>query len=219
MVLFIGKESSWFVSSNILERKRLTDDAVKMGMPLGSTMRDPAIQGLKITTPQIFKKIPNGVFSEVRFMIKHFVWEDSLPKFSWEVSNDTNMVNGLKVVAAYTKFKGRSYKAWYCPEIPVPDGPWKFYGLPGLILQVVDSKNEVKFTMQELEMQQHKSHPIQLSSTVIKVTKEEFNKLREAYVNDPVGMMNSLTGTQYRISGGTVPTQKRETSKNKIELE
>jgi GLPGLI family protein len=30
--------------------------------------------------------------------------------------------------------------AWYCPEIPINQGPENYWGLPGLILEVSDGK-------------------------------------------------------------------------------
>lgn len=47
---------------------------------------------------------------------------------------------------ATTVFRGRTYEAWFTPDIPVSDGPWKFSGLPGLILEVHDSKNHYVFS-------------------------------------------------------------------------
>jgi hypothetical protein len=51
---------------------------------------------------------------------------------------------------ATTSFAGRNYEAWFTPEIPISDGPYKFYGLPGLIFKICDKKNQHVFTLKKL---------------------------------------------------------------------
>ena len=36
--------------------------------------------------------------------------------------------------------KENTITAWYCPEIPINQGPENYWGLPGLILEVSDGK-------------------------------------------------------------------------------
>ena len=61
---------------------------------------------------------------------------DTLFPMKWEILSEHKTVLGYPCTAARTHFRGRTYKAWFTPEIPVSDGPWKFGGLPGLILEV-----------------------------------------------------------------------------------
>ena len=55
----------------------------------------------------------------------------------WEFTSDTLTVLGYVCQKTTTSFRGRNYEAWFSPEIPIKEGPWKLYGLPGLILKVV----------------------------------------------------------------------------------
>lgn len=64
---------------------------------------------------------------------------DYVPKFNWKIHPDTNKtILGYKCVKASTKFRGSEIVAYFTPEIPSNFGPWKFYDLPGLILEVID---------------------------------------------------------------------------------
>lgn len=50
--------------------------------------------------------------------------------------NTTAELFGYTCNKATTKFAGREYIAWYSLDIPIPYGPYKFYGLPGLIVKL-----------------------------------------------------------------------------------
>ena len=59
---------------------------------------------------------------------------------------------GFNCQQATVHFRGRNYEAWFTEEIPTSVGPWKFFGLPGLILEVKDSQNRVYFYAQKIEI-------------------------------------------------------------------
>ena len=46
---------------------------------------------------------------------------------------------------ATTTYGGREWTVWYTPDIPVSAGPWKFQGLPGLIMAANDSEGIFSF--------------------------------------------------------------------------
>lgn len=71
---------------------------------------------------------------------------DSMHTMKWELLSETKQILGYQCNQAKTYFRGRNYIAYYCSEIPLSDGPWKFGGLPGLILEVNSMDNIYKFT-------------------------------------------------------------------------
>jgi GLPGLI family protein len=70
----------------------------------------------------------------------------------WKLSNETMKIKNFDCKKATTTFRGRNYNAWYASSIPIPAGPFKFVGLPGLILQIADDKNEVAFYAEEIKI-------------------------------------------------------------------
>ncbi len=66
------------------------------------------------------------------------------------VDKDT-IIMGYKCKQATCYLGGRNYFLWYTPEIPISDGPYKFSGLPGLVLKVFDTKKEHFFFFQNFE--------------------------------------------------------------------
>lgn len=62
-----------------------------------------------------------------------FLNEEIYPQ-QWTIDSDTCRILNYLCYKATTKFRGREYEVYFAPEIPVNEGPWKLYGLPGLIL-------------------------------------------------------------------------------------
>ena len=63
----------------------------------------------------------------------------TLPLLDWTLIPDsTKEILGYACNMAKTNFAGRDYAAWYTVDIPLPYGPYKFYGLPGLVIKVED---------------------------------------------------------------------------------
>lgn len=72
-----------------------------------------------------------------------FVYPDSVPSLEWSFNDEeTDSIIGYDCRKATVEFAGRSYIAWFTPEIPLPFGPYKFGGLPGLILKLEDAERQ-----------------------------------------------------------------------------
>ncbi|MBP1638325.1 MAG: hypothetical protein H6Q18_1114 [Bacteroidetes bacterium] len=69
-----------------------------------------------------------------------FYYEEDKISQQWNlVEQKDTIICGYPCKYATTTFRGRNYTAWYAPEISISDGPWKFWGLPGLILKISDN--------------------------------------------------------------------------------
>ena len=65
-------------------------------------------------------------------------------------SVQTKKIGNFLCQKAVSNFRGRDYVAWFAKDIPVHAGPWKFYGLPGLILEVYDENGKFHIQAQEI---------------------------------------------------------------------
>jgi len=68
-----------------------------------------------------------------------FMLSDSLYPMQWEITGEEKKIGSYSCVKAGSRFRGRDYTAWFTPDLPVTFGPWKMGGLPGLILELQDS--------------------------------------------------------------------------------
>ena len=80
-----------------------------------------------------------------RIVATDFIYEEPIPSFSWHLTDELDTWCGYAVQKAICLFRGRTYEAWFTFDIPVSAGPWKFGGLPGLILKVSDTEQHYCF--------------------------------------------------------------------------
>lgn len=93
----------------------------------------------------------------------------------WKIEKDTLTVLQYPCQKASTSFRGRNYTAWFTIDIPINEGPWKFYGLPGLITKIQDTKKHYSFELigfQRIE----ENIDTQIPKTTQKTTRKEFIK-------------------------------------------
>lgn len=94
----------------------------------------------------IYKNYPEGKVTETAyFEMQDWRYEEDWEKPEWEISDETKEILGYQCFKATADYRGRRWTAWFAPEIPVQDGPWKLCGLPGLILEAVDNHREFHF--------------------------------------------------------------------------
>lgn len=90
------------------------------------------------------------IYSELVY-IDNLGFTENLNLFDWEILNERKNIAGYECTKATTKFRGRHYIAWFTHEIPMTDGPYKFNGLPGLILELQDSKKNFHFVTKRIK--------------------------------------------------------------------
>ncbi|WP_116788958.1 GLPGLI family protein [Flavobacterium psychrotrophum] len=69
--------------------------------------------------------------------------DEKIPNFNWQLKDDVKLINKMTCNKAIGKFRGRTYEVWYTKEIPTAFGPWKFNGLPGLVLEAKSTDNNI----------------------------------------------------------------------------
>lgn len=83
-----------------------------------------------------------------------YLYDEPLDLMDWKMSFGTKEILGYPCFKAECDFRGRHWTAWFTMQIPVKDGPWKFGGLPGLILEMEESRGHYAFRCIGIENQQ-----------------------------------------------------------------
>ncbi|PWA06564.1 GLPGLI family protein [Flavobacterium psychrotolerans] len=82
---------------------------------------------------------------------KYFLIKEKNEKLDWKIVNEYKTISELKCQKATTNYNGRDFFVWFTNQIPVSSGPWKFSGLPGLILEVSTFDGNKKYEVTELK--------------------------------------------------------------------
>ena len=77
--------------------------------------------------------------------------KEKRPQLKWKFVNETKKISKFNCKKATATFRGRKYIAWYTQEIPLPYGPWKIQGLPGMILEVKTDDNFIAILFKEIK--------------------------------------------------------------------
>ncbi|EKB58043.1 GLPGLI family protein [Bergeyella zoohelcum] len=87
-----------------------------------------------------------------REMIGATIYETTEPrKISWVHTNETSKYHSYNVKKAITRFAGKQWEAWFTEEFPINDGPYKFSGLPGMILKMKDTHSDYEIYLVEVK--------------------------------------------------------------------
>ncbi len=147
MFLFTNKNVSIFQSKNgFLKNSMLLD--IKNNPEQEINMLDVS----KFPKTQFNYKIlkensKDSILVYDKIYTDNFQYKESKKIIKWKIISDTLTINGFKCQKATTSYSGRKYQAWFTNEIPISDGPYKFSGLPGLIVKISDSKNHYVFEL------------------------------------------------------------------------
>lgn len=87
----------------------------------------------------------NRIVEEDYFDITPWRCTEEWEKPEWEIIDESKQIMGYQCFKAITDYRGRKWIAWFAPDIPVQEGPWKLCGLPGLILEASDSAGDYSF--------------------------------------------------------------------------
>jgi len=228
MVLFVGKSASAYKSYDGLVADQQFKKAWTTAVASSPDGR-PRINRMGVGSRTQYFQYPGEqkLFTKDYLMVTAYLIEGPMPAITWTISGDTATFGGLHCQKATGHLKGREYIAWFCPDLPVHSGPWKLNGLPGVIVDARDTKNEVVFAFDGVEKTfqaapkvqsadgstDEKDLPpilrglnddpnlIQPPALVVKTTQKEFDKLKVAMDKDPAAFAQAINAANSKGDG------------------
>ena len=221
MTLRIGKEQSIFCSQRLLIVDSAQSVEFSKGNKLGVGFDFLNKYGTRYYQT-IFKNADEFIVYDkaASYVPYTYIYNEPKTVMHWDVLNDTLSIGDIMCQKAKTQFGGREWVAWFAPSIPLNDGPYKFCGLPGLILKVSDVQKYWNFEF--IAMTNSKQTIIVKFLTTDKVfikNKDEFYK-KKAFYRDNSFLLRKQMGTRYsdEVLGMKLESEQAKKDNNWIEL-
>lgn len=203
--LDISAEKSMFYSENRIKRDSVMKANFQSGGARGFNREQ--MDGLRTNINYSIEKNKKDqkIIYKDRLGRDQYSYEEDRP-LNWKILSETTKIGDYKVQKAETDFGGRKWTAWFTTDLPYQDGPYKFSGLPGLVVKAEDSAGDYSFDL----MKNYKISDFPEMVTfgnVMKVKRTDYVKQQEKYKTDPASFMNSQRGgggisAPMRIGGG-----------------
>jgi len=112
-------------------------------------------------------------------MGKKFLIRDALPARKWKIVPGGKVLLGYPCQKAVLVDTAQQVVAWFTPQIPVSDGPERFWGLPGLILELEINGENRRIVATEVDLTPPPAEAIAPPEKGKKVSLAEFERIRE----------------------------------------
>ena len=191
MVLKAGSKSSVFYNYNQFVADSMFNEQRKKSERTGVSATGFSFVGVGMITPKVYKNYPAGKVTTLDKVTinNNFRCEEENEVPAWQLLTDTMTILSYTCQKAVCHFKGRDYEAWFTPEIPRSEGPWKLHGLPGLILKAADSQGH--YTFECTGMVNTNEELLFGGDGYETISRKNLNKIYERFATDPTGYISS----------------------------
>jgi GLPGLI family protein len=145
-----------------------------------------SLQGYKLSlfVDRVYKEYPQKVFL-ITSINNDFYSVSDVKNLNWNISSEKKEINKINAQKATVNFGGRVWEAWFSTDIPLSDGPYKFHGLPGLIIKITDST--LTHTFQLISTQKIKGTLSKKINNVklYPIDQKQYKKLYKEYRENP----------------------------------
>lgn len=117
-------------------------------------------------------------------------WDDQ----NWQICDSTKNIIGYECIMALADYHGRQWTVWFTPEIPLPIGPWKFCGLPGLILEASESKGDYSWVADGIANTEKEIRAVYKPQQYTTVERKIMLRKGRSYLENPIANLEAKLG-------------------------
>ncbi|MDY3338618.1 GLPGLI family protein [Riemerella anatipestifer] len=154
---------------------------------------------------KIKRKLSTSTNKNYYFLRGDYWVYESNDKIEWKIENETKKIGDWTAQRATTNFGGRKWIAWFVASLPISEGPHKFNGLPGLVVELYDTKDN--FIYKLLKIEKPKTTNTNIVETVFKknpvsIPYKKFREMQIDNYNDPYYQFRSMREGTWAINVG-----------------
>lgn len=195
-ILFIGSKYNSFLDYNAYRKDSIYDILTKQEVKSSEIFSQCMALGRMVKfDPHILINYPNKAsytFMQTIVSSQKYKYEDNNIKLNWNLSNEEKEIQGYTCKKATCDYRGRYYIAWYALDLPISSGPYVFSGLPGLILDISDSKQHYSFKINGFVSVKN-DDPIYIETEkVVESTRENVRKAIHNSKTNPASVIRSM---------------------------
>lgn len=181
MYLDIGNKISQFYSRHEQVRDSVKHDLLDKGF---SAMEVNEVRkGYKKGTTPVYLMRQDEQQTRVitEYLYSGFMYDERMHVIGWSIDEDENIdISGYNCHKATAACFGRDWIVYFTPEIPFNNGPFKLWGLPGLIVRAFDVD---RYFLYEMKGFQHLPSVVPIISIESRYSGKKYNNIsREQYI-------------------------------------
>lgn len=218
MRLDVLPKGSKYYSQNVYMRDSIMDSRLKKHEFVKNADGDMMIsnEGTPngVIEHKVYKTYPDFKINFINKIWPDFYNQTDDRKITWKILSDKQKIGKWDCQKAETYFAGRKWTAWFTSSIPLQDGPYKFRGLPGLIVKATNLNETISFELKAVQniVKQDLDDDFEKQFNPTPVTYQQYVKLYKNYLKDPIaGVRKAYTDKilqMYDESGNLIPQAK-----------
>ena len=189
MFLDIGESVSKFYSRNQQIRDSVKYLGVKQGLSPYEIVENMRHFKKGVKTVVYNFRDDNYFHTTDGLISEYYLYHEKRTLPTWKIGQEKKEIAGYICQNATATYLGREWSVYFAPEIPINIGPWKLWGLSGLIVEANDKDNLFSFKLDGFEVVKEEIPIVYVNEAstgkpYTTISKKKFRELEETYYKD-----------------------------------
>lgn len=127
---------------------------------------------------------------------------------TWELGDSIKTILDFECQNAIADYHGRKWEAWFTIELPIQDGPWQLYGLPGLIIEAATDDGIYAFKLTGIQECNEPFKPTFEDKSYFITKRKSFLKMKDSSTKNRSALVNAMTNGNINLSNSINASEK-----------